>query len=247
MNRVVLVTGSSQGIGKSIAREFAKIGYDVVINYNNSKDEALSLKKELEDNYQIKALAIKCDISKEDEIDEMINSIIKEFDHVDVLVNNAAVENTSDFFDKTKDSFRNVIDTNLIGTFLVSKKIAKYMLEKKEGKIINISSNNGIDKYDSSTIEYDISKAGINMLTKVMAKEFSPFINVNAVAPGWVLTDKNMKLDEELNGCFIKSESENIYLNRFAKPEEIAKVVLFLASVEANYINGEVIVVDGGC
>ena len=107
--------------------------------------------------------------------------------------------------------------------------------------------NNSINKYDPSTLEYDCSKAGINILTKNLAKEFAPYINVNAVAPGWVLTEKNEELDKELSGCFISSESENILLKRFARVDEIAKVVLFLASDDASYINGEVIVVDGGC
>ena len=152
MRETVLVTGSSRGIGKATILEFAKKGYDVVINYNNSEIEALSLKKEVEEKYNVKALAVKCDVSKEDEVDEMVNSIISKFGHIDVLVNNAAIENTNDFFDKTKESFREVIDINLIGTFLVSKIVGKHMLENKKGRIINISSNNGIDKYDSSTV-----------------------------------------------------------------------------------------------
>jgi len=244
--KVALVTGSSRGIGKGIVLEFAKNGYDVVINYVNSLDLALSLKKEVE-ALGVKALVIKCDVSCEDEVKSMVSSVIEEFSHIDVLVNNAAVEECSEFNSKNKESFSRVLGTNLIGTFLVSREVSKYMIERKMGKIINISSNNSINKYDPSTLEYDCSKAGINILTKSMAKEFSPYINVNGIAPGWVLTETNKELDKSLDGCFVSSESKNIYLNRFAEVSEIAKVVLFLASDKADYINGEIIVVDGGC
>ena len=244
--KVALVTGSSRGIGRGCILEFAKKGYDVVINYNNSEELAISLKEEVE-NLGVKALVIKCDVSKEEDVINMINSVIREFGHIDVLVNNAAIEECSEFKDKNKSSFERILGTNLIGSFLVSKEVSKYMLERKFGRIINISSNNSINKYDPSTLEYDCSKAGINILTKNMAKEFAPYINVNAVAPGWVLTEKNAELDKELNGCFVSSESKNILLKRFASVEEIAKVVLFLAGDDSSYINGEVIVVDGGC
>ena len=244
--KVALVTGSSRGIGRGCILEFAKKGYDVVINYNNSEELAISLKEEVE-NLGVKALVIKCDVSNEEDVINMINSVIREFGHIDVLVNNAAIEECSEFKDKNKSSFERILGTNLTGSFLVSKEVSKYMLERKFGRIINISSNNSINKYDPSTLEYDCSKAGINILTKNMAKEFAPYINVNAVAPGWVLTEKNEELDKELNGCFVSSESKNILLKRFASVEEIAKVVLFLAGDDSSYINGEVIVVDGGC
>ena len=244
--KVVLVTGSSHGIGKGCILEFAKNGYDVVINYNHSLDDAYQLKEFVEKEYRVKTLVVQCDISCEDEVNDMVKTIISEFGHIDVLVNNAAIEECGEFQNKTKASFQRILGTNLIGTFLVSKEVSKYMLDKKSGRIINISSNNSLNKYDPSTLEYDCSKAGINILTKNMAKEFAPYINVNAVAPGWVLTEKNEELDKELSGCFVSSESENILLKRFAKVEEIAKVVLFLASEDSSYINGEVIVVDGG-
>lgn len=245
--KVVLVTGSSRGIGRETILEFAKNNYDVVINYNHSEENALALKEEVEEKFKVKALAVKCDVSKEKEVEVMISKIIKELGRIDVVVNNAAIEENSEFSSKSEESFKRVLGVNLIGTFLVSKYASYFMLNKKRGRIINISSNNSINKYDSSTVEYDTSKAGINILTKVMAKEFSPYINVNAVAPGWVKTEKNAQIDEELDGLFIKEESRKIMLQRFAEPSEIAKVIIFLASDEASYINGEVIVVDGGC
>lgn len=245
--KVVLVTGSSRGIGRETILQFAKNNYDVVINYNRSENDALSLKEEVEEEFKVKALVVRCDVSKEKEVEAMISKIIKELGKIDVVVNNAAIEENSEFSCKNEESFKRVLGVNLIGTFLVSKYASYFMLNKKSGRIINISSNNSINKYDSSTVEYDTSKAGINILTKVMAKEFSPYINVNAVAPGWVKTEKNAKIDEELDGLFIKEESKKIMLQRFAEPSEIAKVIVFLASDEASYVNGEVIVVDGGC
>ena len=245
--KVVLVTGSSRGIGRSCILAFAKKNYDVVINYHNSKKEAEDLKREVEMTYGVEALVIRGNVALESDVQKMMTEIIDRFGRIDVLVNNAAIEDTHSFWDKNSATFANVLGTNLIGSFLVSKEASRYMLEKRIGCIINISSNNGIDKYAPETVEYDVSKAGINILTKVMARELAPNIRVNAVAPGWVLTSKNELLDEQLNGKFIESEKEKILLGRFAKEEEIAQVVTFLASDDASYINGEIIVVDGGC
>lgn len=243
---VALVTGSSKGIGKICIIELAKEGYDVVINYNTSKSNALELEKYIKDNFNVKVLTIKCDVSDEDEVKNMINTIINKLDSIDVVVNNAAIEINSDFYDKTKESFRKVLDTNLIGTFLVSKYASIYMLKNKFGKIINITSNNGIDKNDPNTLEYDASKAGIISLTHNLAKQLAPIVNVNAIAPGWVKTDKIIELDNSLNNEFIKEESKNIYLGRFAEEIDIANLVVFLASSKANYINNEIIRIDGG-
>lgn len=243
---VALVTGSSKGIGKICIIELAKEGYDVVINYNTSKSNALELEKYIKDNFNVKVLTIKCDVSDEDEVKNMINTIINKLDSIDVVVNNAAIEINSDFYDKTKESFRKVLDTNLIGTFLVSKYASIYMLKNKFGKIINITSDNGIDKNDPNTLEYDASKAGIISLTHNLAKQLAPIVNVNAIAPGWVKTDKIIELDNSLNNEFIKEESKNIYLGRFAEEIDIANLVVFLASSKANYINNEIIRIDGG-
>ena len=218
----------------------------MIINYNNSHDKAKMLKEYLEKTYNVTVLVIKCDVSDEKEVINMKNIIIKEFSKVDVLVNNAAVEIVSDVKDKNYDSFKKVFDVNVIGTFLVSKYIGNIMYENKHGKIINISSNNAIDKYDPQTMEYDASKSAIISLTHNFAKEYAPYINVNAIAPGWILTDKVKELDEELSGELIKSESKKILLNRFASCEDISKVVVFLASDDANYINSTVIKIDGG-
>lgn len=242
MKKVVLVTGASRGIGRSTILEFAKKGYDVVINYLSSEDKAFELKKEVEEKYSIKALTIKADVSNEEEVKSMVEQIISEFGHIDCLVNNAGIAIDTIFEDKTKENFMKILDTNLIGPFLLSKEVGKYMLEQKQGSIINVSSTNGIDTIYPESLDYDASKAGIISLTKNLAHQFAPYIRVNSVAPGWVLTDMNKELDEE----FIKKEQEKILLNHFADPSEIAKVIVFLASSDASYINSEVIRVDGG-
>lgn len=242
--KTVLVTGGAVGIGRKIIIEFARNGYNVVINYNTSLSEAKELEEYIKSSYKVKTLIIKCDISNEIEVETMIDSIIEKFNHIDVVVNNAAIELNSEFFTKTKDGFNKVLDINLIGTFLVSKYASKYMLEEKKGHIINITSNNAINKYDPNTLEYDASKAGIISLTHNLAKQLAPFINVNAVAPGWVATNKIIELDKQLDYQFIKEESKKIYKNRFAKPEEIASLVYYLTT--NNYINDEIIRIDGG-
>lgn len=242
MNKVVLVTGGSRGIGKATIIEFAKKGYNVVINYLNSKQEALELKKIVEDNYHVQVLVIKADVSNEEDIKKMVDEIILEFGHIDCLVNNAGIAIDTIFEDKTKENFLKILNTNLIGPFLVSKEVGKYMLKEKKGSIINISSTNGIDTIYPESIDYDASKAGLISLTKNLAIQYAPYIRVNSVAPGWVLTDMNRELDED----FIKKECEKILVNRFADPSEIAKIVVFLASDDASYINSEIIRVDGG-
>lgn len=242
MNKVVLITGGSRGIGASTAVEFAKKGYNVVINYLSSEERALTLKKEIEENYQVKVLIIKADVSNENEVKNMVEKIITEFGHIDCLVNNAGIAIDTIFEDKTKENFIKTLNTNLIGPFLVSKEVGKYMLERKQGNIINISSTNGIDTIYPESIDYDASKAALISLTKNLAIQFAPYIRVNSVAPGWVNTDMNKELDSD----FVKKECEKILVDRFADPSEIAKVVVFLASDDASYINSEVIRVDGG-
>lgn len=172
----------------------------------------------------------------------MVEEVIEEFHHIDVLVNNAGIAIDTIFEDKTVNNFLKTLEVNLIGTFLVSKYVGKYMLENKKGSIINVSSTNGIDTIYPESLDYDASKAGVISLTKNLALEYAPYIRVNSVAPGWVVTDMNQDLSHE----FIENEEKHILLKRFADSIEIAKVILFLAGNDASYINGEVIRVDGG-
>ena len=241
-NKVVLITGASRGIGAATAWEFAKNGYNVIINYNNSELEAQKLKKEIEEKYDTKAIIVKCDVSNEEEVKNMVEKSVTTFGHIDVLVNNAGIAIDTLFEDKTVENFRRTLDVNLIGTFLVSKHVGEVMLENKCGSIINVSSTNGIDTYYPMSLDYDASKAGVISLTHNLAQQYSPFIRVNAVAPGWVKTDMNKELDQE----FIDEENKKVLLGRFAESYEIAKVIYFLGSDASSYINNEVIRVDGG-
>lgn len=243
--KVALVTGASGGIGECIAIKLASQGCNVVIHYNKNGEKAKKVEEKCK-TYEVKTLLVQADLSIEEEIKNMINEIIHEFGKIDILINNAAMEINSDFKDKTKESFRKILDVNLIGTFLVTKYASKYMLENKYGKIVNITSNNAVNKYDPSTLEYDASKAGIISLTHNFALEFAPHINVNAVAPGWVLTEKVKELNDSLDGMLVHEESKKILINRFTLPEEVANLVSFLVSDDAKAINNEVIKIDGG-
>ena len=242
MSKVALVTGGNRGIGKAIIEEFAKSGLDVVINYCHHEDEALELQKYISEKYNVSVMVCKCDISKEEEVEEMINDICDAFGGIDILVNNASICKDNLFLEKRVKDFKRILEVNVIGTYLVSKYVAKVMLENKSGKIINISSTNAIDTFYPESCDYDASKAGIISLTHNMAREYAPFIRVNTVCPGWVDTDMNQNLSIEQ----IEEEKRKILLNRFADVEDISKVVVFLTSSDAKYVNDAIIKIDGG-
>ena len=239
--KTVLITGGTKGIGKSIAIKFASNSYNLVLNYVNDTQNAELFKEELEKVYKVNVLLIKADISKEEEVKKMLDEALNRFNSIDVLINNAGIAIDTTLEDKTVENFKKILDTNLIGPFLTSKYIGSKMFESK-GRIINISSNNSINSYYPESMDYDASKAGLNILTKDFAKLYAPNVLVNAVAVGWTDTDMNMNMDLE----YRKEEENKIFLKRFAKPEEIANVVYFLASDEASYVNGSIIKVDGG-
>ena len=241
-DKVVLVTGSSRGIGRSTIEEFASLGANVIINYVNNEDMALELKNEVISKYGVDALVVKCDVSKEEEVKDMVNTIISHFGKIDILVNNAAISMDDVIDNKTSGDFMRVIGVNLLGPFLTSKYIGRIMFNQKSGKIINITSTNGIDTHYKESMDYDASKAGLISLTHNLALEFSPYVNVNAIAAGWVNTDVNKDLEPN----FRDEQTSKILLNRFAESKEIAKTVVFLASDNASYINSSIIRVDGG-
>lgn len=234
MSRVVLVTGASRGLGAAIAKLFLENGDIVYLNYNQSEVKAVEIAHKYEN-----AKLVKCDVSQEDEIKAMIEKIKNEEGKLNVIINNAAIAIDTTLEDKTKKNFQTILDVNLIGPFLVSKYARKIM---DKGSIINISSNSAIDANYPFGLDYDASKAGLISLTHNLAIEFAPNIRVNAVAPGWMNTDMNIELDQD----YIKEECDHILLNRFGDPKEVAKVVFFLASDDASYINNSVIRVDGG-
>lgn len=238
---VALITGGTKGIGYEIALIYAKNGYDLVLNYLSDTENAIKVKEILE-KYNVKVILKKGDISSEDFVLALLNDIKKEFGHIDVLINNAGISIDTPVSLKKVDDFKKILDVNLLGTFLTCKYIGGYMYENKNGVIVNISSNNSIDSYYPESMDYDASKAGVNVLTLDFAKLYAPFIRVNALALGWVETDMNKFMDPS----FKSSEENKILLNRFAHPNEISKVVYFLTSDGASYINGSIIKVDGG-
>ena len=239
-NKVVLVTGSSRGIGKATIIEFASKGYNVVINYIESKTEANELKEYVESNFNIKALVIEADVSNENAVINMIKSIIKEFGRIDVLVNNAGIVYDRDFDDITVDEFKRTLEVNVLGAFIVSREASKYM--KKGSAIINVSSTNGTKTISPECLDYNISKVGLQSLTRDLAFQFKPNIRVNAIAIGWADTDMNKDLPQD----YIDDETSKIYLERFANPKEIAKTIYFLANEDSSYINSEILTIDGG-
>lgn len=243
MNKVVLVTGGAQGIGKAIVLELAKNHYDVVINYLTSNKAAALLEEEIKKNYDVRVMTIQADVSKEEEVDAMISLIEEKWGGVDILINNAAVDLSNLFHLKTADEFRKTLDVNVVGAFNCSKRVYRHMLDQEYGRIINISSTNGINTYYPMCIDYDASKAALISLTHNLAFEYGPYINVNAIAPGFIGTENELDgYDEE----FLKEEQEKIMVNRYGKPEEVAYLVKFLISDEANFINNTIIRIDGG-
>lgn len=239
--KTVLITGSSRGIGAAIARRLND-EYKIIINYNKSKDKAFALMEELRETNP-NVIAIKANVSDESEVENMFSIAEKNFGHVDILINNAGISHFSLIQDIDFGTWKDVINTNLNSVFLNSKRAIPNMISKQYGVIINMSSIWGEIGASMETL-YSASKGAINTFTKAMAKELAPSgIRVNAIAPGIVDTDmmKNDFSMEELEA--LKNE---VAINRFAKPEEIAGLVSYLISDEASYITGDIIHINGG-
>ncbi len=243
MNKVVLITGGAQGIGKAIALELAKNHYDIVINYLTSREAAAKLKEEIINTYSVRCLTICADVSDVNQVDQMVSEIEEKLGGVDILVNNAAIDLSNLFHLKTSEEFKRTLDVNVVGAFNCAKRVYRHMLEKEYGRIINISSTNGINTYYPMCIDYDASKAALISLTHNLAFEFAPYANVNCIAPGFIGTENELDgYDEE----FLKEEVEKIMVNRYGDPKEVAYLVKFLISDEADFINNTVIRIDGG-
>lgn len=240
-DKVAIVTGASRGIGRATALLFAKEGAKVVVNYLSSEDKALEVVEKIE-GIGSKAIAIKCDVSKDSEVKEMIAKTIEVFGRIDVLVNNAGIVYDVPFTEKTVDQWKQTLEINLIGAFICAKYASREMLAGNGGSIVNIASTSGTTSFSPESMDYDSSKVGLIALSKNLAKELAPRIRVNAVAPGWVNTEMNKDLPED----YIAKETEKIYLKSFAEPKDVAKVILFLVSDEASHVNGSTIFVDGG-
>lgn len=239
MSKVILVTGASRGIGRAIAKELAREGNTVIANYNKSKEKAEELRTELEQE-EIKIDIYKADVSKRDEVSQMVSYVLEKYGKIDVLVNNAGIDLVRVFTDVTDEDWNYVINNNLYSVFCVTQEVSKSMINAKNGLIVNISSIFGQIGASCESI-YSVSKAGIDALTKSLAKEFSlSNIRVNSIAPGLIDTEMNNDLSEE----DIKNLEKEIPLKRIGKTEEIAKTVKML--MECDYITGQVISVNGG-
>ena len=232
----VLITGGSRGIGRSMVELFRKNGYSVAFTYKNSDNEAKSLAE------STGAIAIKADSALEEDVIRAVNIAKESLGDVDCLINNAAISSFSLFTDLTLDDWNSHISVNLTGAFLYSKYVVPYMISKKSGRIINITSMWGIVG-SSCEVHYSTAKAGLIGMTKALAKELGPSgITVNAIAPGVIATDMNSALSND----DIEALIDDTPLMRIGDPLDVAKAALFLASEESSYITGAVLNVSGG-
>lgn len=240
-NKTVFITGGGRGIGKEVALKFAENGYNIVTNYVSDKTDVEALKKEFEEK-GVKSLILKADVTDSVAIENLVKKAIEKFESIDVLVNNAGITKDNLLMRMSEEEFTKVIDVNLKGTYIVTKIVSKYMMKKRQGSIINLSSVVGVVG-NAGQCNYSASKAGILGFTKSIAKELaSRNIRANAVAPGFIETDMTAVLGENIK--------ENIYnqipLRRMGKAKEVANLVYFLGTEESSYITGQVISVDGG-
>lgn len=240
--KVALVTGASRGIGKNIIVTLAKEGYDVALNYRSKTPEVDELKSEIESNYGVKCALVQGDVAKFEDTEKMVKETVESLGRIDVLVNNAGITKDGLLMRMSKKDFENVVDINLVGTFNVTRNVIPIMIKQRSGRIINISSVVGVAGNAGQT-NYSASKAGIIGFTKSLAKEVaSRNVLVNAIAPGFIETDMTKVLSDKVK----ENINTQIPLNKMGTPEDVAKVVKFLASEDSSYITGQVINVDGG-
>lgn len=241
MGNVAFVTGATRGIGKEIAISLAKEGYDIAINYRKENEDLQDTITQIE-GCGVNCLAVKGDVSNYEDAEKMVNEIIKKYEKIDVLVNNAGITKDNLLMRMKKEDFEDVINVNLVGTFNITKNVVPYMMKKRSGRIINVSSVVGVTG-NSGQANYAASKAGIIGFTKSLAKELgSRNILVNAIAPGFIETQMTDVLKDE-----IKEEiSKSIPLKRMGNVQDVANVVKFLVSDLSSYVTGQVINVDGG-
>lgn len=239
--KTALITGASRGIGREVAKLFARNNYNVVINYNKSEKEAQDLLEEL-NNENLSVRIFKADISNPQEANSLVNYTIGQFERIDVLINNAGISKFNLFTDISYEEWHEVMNVNLNSVFYVTKKALQYMIPELQGKIINISSIWGIVGA-SNEVHYSASKAALIGMTKALAKELGPSnIQVNAIAPGVIETDMIKDIDDDT----IDMLKYDTPLMRIGKPIDIAKCALFLAQDGGDFITGQVISSNGG-
>lgn len=239
--KTAIVTGGSRGIGRSIALELASKGANIAVNCTKSIESAETLIKEIQ-AMGVSGIAVKADVSKSEEIENLVNEVLNIFGSIDILVNNAGITRDNLIIRMTEKDFDDCISINLKGAFICTKAVSKVMIKQKSGKIINVSSVVGIIG-NMGQSNYAAAKAGLIGFTKSTAKELAKRgININAVAPGFIDTDMTKKLPFKVKEEFL----ESIPLMRMGRPEDVAKAVLFLASEYSDYITGQVINIDGG-
>lgn len=239
--KVALVTGASRGIGKACALYLAELGAKVAINYSRSSEQADQVVAQIKEMGG-EAIAIRADVSKQAEVETMVDETIKSLGGLDILINNAGVTKDTLLIRMKEEDWDQVLDINLKGAFLVTKAAAKYMMKKRQGKIINISSVIGVSG-NAGQANYAASKAGIIGFSKSIAKELAPRgILVNIIAPGFIDTDMTDVLNDQVKEAILSQ----IPLGRYGDPEDIAYLVGFLSSDQSQYITGQVIHVDGG-
>ena len=240
-NKVALITGATRGIGKQIALELARNGFDIAVNCRNKQNAPEELKKEIE-SYNVRCEFVEADVANFEQCENMVKETIEKFKKIDVLVNNAGITKDGLIMRMKKEDFESVIDINLTGTFNVTRNVIPYMIKQKSGRIINLSSVVGVAGNAGQT-NYSASKAGIIGFTKSLAKEVaSRNILVNAIAPGFIDTDMTKVLSESVK----EGINAQIPFKRMGTAKEVAKVVKFLSSEDSSYITGQVINIDGG-
>lgn len=240
-DKIVLITGSARGIGRATALAFAAQQSVLVINDLPERSSELENTKHEIEELGAKVETVIADVREEAEVKKLVHTAIETFGSIDVLVNNAGIVYDLDWEIKTKNQWRDTLDTNLIAPYLLIRE-TRENLRASKGSVVNITSTNAFKAMNPFSLDYDASKAGLITLTHNAASALAPFVRVNAIAPGWVNTDMNKGLSQDV----VQKETEKIFIKRFAEAEEIAAVVVFLASDEARYINGATLTVDGG-